>query len=61
MHWWIPKRQRRYTGAAEADVLPFHSQNVVLRLYPLERTVRPAKNVKTVGESVKVKEAASEL
>ena len=36
----MPKSRRRYAGAEAVDVLPFHSQNVVLRLSPWERMVR---------------------
>jgi hypothetical protein len=40
MHWWIPKRRRRYAGAVKVEMLPLHSQKVVLELSPLDRTVR---------------------
>ncbi len=36
----MPKSRRRYAGADAVDVLPLRSQNVVLRLSPLERMVR---------------------
>jgi hypothetical protein len=36
----MPKSRRRYASADAVEVLPLHSQNVVLRLSPFERTVR---------------------
>ncbi len=37
--WWMPKSQRRYAGADAVKVLPLHSQNVVLRFSPFDKTV----------------------
>jgi hypothetical protein len=60
MHWWIPKRQRRYARAAEVEMisLPFPEHGAEIISFGENGALA---NVETVGESVKVKEATSKL